>query len=361
MKKRILLLGATGSIGLQTLDIIRKYPEYFELTGIAGGTREKELLEIGKEFGIPKRNIFIGKRGIPEKRSHEYSLQKYTDTSSFKSSIQHFISQFDNIDIFVNAISGMAGIPATREIIKQSKPLCLANKESLVAEGEWIMKTKKCPLIPLDSEHSSMKHLMSKVSKSSIKKIWLTCSGGPFRDAQVFPKESFSSLTKHEALQHPTWSMGSKISIDSATLMNKAFELIEAVRLFTMPYTMFEIVIHPQSIIHAGIETNDGNILMEGSHPTMSLPLARGLFEASSRPLPPCFSIPSFSPFGKQLSFEPVDESRFPSIGLAKTALTHGDDMCRKLLEHNEYAVKQFLDEEISFADIFPFLQKGVQ
>lgn len=331
-------MGATGSIGTQTLDIIRQFPEHFTIAGIAGGSQRENLFKIGREFQIDENNI-------------------YSKDSSIN--IREFIQQFDNIDIFINAISGMAGIPATLEIIKQQKPLCLANKESLVAKGEWIMKQKKCEIIPIDSEHSSMRHLMSKVSKSHIKYIWLTASGGPFRDAKKFPKESFCSITKKDALKHPTWEMGAKISVDSATLMNKAFELIEAVRLFDMPVDMFKVVVHPQSIIHAAIETIDGNIVMEASEPSMLLPIARALFEAAKTNIPRSFSIPPFSPMGKQLSFEEVDEKRFPSIKIAKQSLQKGDKACEEMLTINDRAVEDFLQNKIYFDSIFEQLAKG--
>ena len=340
MKKTLLLLGATGSIGTQTLEIIRKFPEKFTLIGIAGGKNIQALKKIKNEFFLENSQVFVGSKNT--------------------CSLQEFI-QKNPADIYVNALSGMAGIPATLEIIQQKNPLCLANKESLVAKGETVMKTKKCAIIPIDSEHSSMAHLLSKVEESQVKKIWLTASGGPFRDAQKFPKKIFSQLTAKDALKHPTWSMGAKISIDSATMMNKAFELIEAVRLFPFPVETYQVVVHPQSIIHAAVETKDGNILMEASSPTMLLPICRSLFHALREEIPENFSIPAFNPFeekNQNLGFEAVDEERFPSLQLAKKALILGEESCEKFLEKNDIAVEKFLAGEISFEGIFEAIER---
>lgn len=334
MNTSILLLGATGSIGSQTLDIIRRFPEEFRLIGIAGGKKFARLKAIQSEFNLTPNQVFVA-----GENKDGYSLQE-------------FIKQ-NPADIYVNAISGMAGIPATQEIIKQNNPLCLANKESLVAHGEIVMQTKKCKIIPIDSEHSSMANLLSTVKDDEVKKIWLTASGGPFRDKDKFPLEKFSSLMAKDALKHPTWTMGQKISIDSATLMNKAFELIEAVRLFPFPVETYQVVVHPQSIIHAAVETKDGNIMMEASNPSMLLPIARSLFSAKNKPVPLSFSIPKFIPFGKNLSFEAVDNERFPSIDFAKKALRDGEEKCKQLLIKNDESVELFLQGKIYFSDIF--------
>ncbi len=335
--KTILLLGATGSIGKSTLDIIRQFPEKCKLIGIAGGKNRNALEKIGKEFSLEKSQIFLSDEN--------------------KENIEMFIRK-NNADIYVNAISGEAGIPATREIIQQKNPLCLANKESLVGHGIFINRTKKCEIIPIDSEHSSMAHLLSQVKKTEVKKIWLTASGGPFRDREKFPIEKFSQLSKHDALNHPTWEMGQKISIDSATLMNKAFELIEAMRLFDFPIETYQVVVHPQSIIHAAVETHDGNIIMEASTPSMHLPIARSLFTAMKESVPQKFSIEHFSPFGKNLTFEKLDNERFPSLLFAKKALELGEKKCQELLHANDESVHLFLEEKISFAEIFKRIEK---
>lgn len=336
MKKKVLLLGATGSIGSSTLDIIRQFPEYFELIGIAGGKNISALIKIQKEFHLSENQIY---------------------SNSPKNSIQDFITQ-NPANVYINAISGKAGISSTKIIIQQKNPLCLANKESLVAYGETVMKNKKCRIIPIDSEHSSMQHLLHQVDKNDVEKIWLTASGGPFRDAKKFPKNSFSTLSPKDALNHPTWKMGAKITVDSATLMNKAFELIEAVRLFDFPIEKYQVVVHPQSIIHAAVETIDGNIIMEASHPSMHLPIARSLFSAINKKIPQSFSLKKFSPFGKNLSFEALDEERFPSLQFAKKALAEGEQKCKELLLANDEAVELFLQEKISFADIFERIGK---
>lgn len=341
MKAKILLLGATGSVGSQTLEIIEQFPEHFEVSAIAAWKDSAVLNDIREKHAV--KHVFCGER--EEKRENGISLAAFCKR------------HIDAVDIVVHAISGMAGIHATEEIITHEKPLCLANKESIVARGEWIMKQKKCRLIPLDSEHSSMDNLMSKVSKDEIKKVWLTASGGPFRDKETYPLSSFSNLTASQAVQHPNWNMGAKISVDSSTLMNKAFEYIEAVRLFSIAPEKIQVVVHPESIIHAAVETHDGNILMEASQPTMLLPIARGLFQAIEKPIPKEFSISPFSPYGKTLTFEEVDTQRFPSIEYAQKALSGGDNTCRQLLSANDESVELFIAGNISFAQIFTRLQ----
>ncbi|MEI7511111.1 MAG: 1-deoxy-D-xylulose-5-phosphate reductoisomerase [Candidatus Peregrinibacteria bacterium] len=348
MKKSIILLGATGSIGTQTLEILEQFPEAFDLVGISGGKQWEKLLDISEKWNVPF--VFCDQPGTK-------TIPKSLDKSHFFFG-EEGLSQIaeKNADIYVNAISGIAGVKATEEIIKHhGTNLCLANKESLVMKGLAIMDTIKnnsIQLFPIDSEHSSMASLLEKVQKKRIKKIWLTASGGPFRDATQHPLSSFSSLTAKDALHHPTWTMGPKISVDSATLMNKAFELIEAVRLFDLPPDIFEVVVHPQSIVHSAIETEDGNILMEASSPNMKLPIARALFKARGEEVPEEFSISPFSPFGKSLTFEAVDEERFPSLQLAKKALASGERACEALLRKNDELVEQFLNGEIFFGDI---------
>ena len=341
--KRILLLGATGSIGSQALAIIKQFPQHFTLVGIAGGTRKKEMRKIQKEWNLSQENVYI-------KSQTEQCIKEW---------IAEYIEK-NSVDIFINAISGVAGIEATEKIITQEKPLCLANKESLVARGEWIMKNKKCEIYPLDSEHSSMANLLSKVSKSQIKTVWLTASGGPFRDAKKFPKTSFSTLSPNQAMAHPNWDMGNKISIDSATLMNKAFEFIEAIRLFDLQADQIKVIVHPQSIVHAAVETIDGNIVMEASTPTMLLPIARELFNAAEKEISEDFSIETFSPFGKTLSFEEVDNNRFPSLEYAKKALAKGENTCRQMLEENDKSVDLFCNGKISFQEIFSRIEKAI-
>lgn len=337
-QKKILLLGATGSIGLQTIEIIEKFSKNFCLIGIAAGKNEEKLTEIQKKHKLVDSQVFLGQKNSPQ-------------------AIKIFITN-NPADIYINAISGENGALATEEIIKQQNPLCLANKESLVGKGEKIMREKKCEIFPIDSELSSIENLLTKVERKKVRKIWLTASGGAFLDPGKFPKESFSKLTKSQALNHPTWKMGEKITVDSATLMNKAFELIEAVRLFYFPVETYEVVIHPQSIVHAAIETKDGNIVMEASTPDMKLSIARCLFKSAKEEIPFEFSISPFSPFGKNLSFEKVDKERFPSIEMAKEALMRGEEKCEQFLQENDESVALFLEEKISFDKIFKRIKK---
>lgn len=334
-KKKILLLGSTGTIGEKVVSVIKKYPHFFELVGASAHQNDKKLQQISDDLGV--KNTVLTQNLSPE-------------------DLTIFLNQ--EYDIAINAISGEGGIFATEHLVKKTKPLCLANKESLVMRGKTIMQTKKNQIFLIDSEHSSFEHLLSVTDKNSIEKLWLTASGGPFRDEEKYPKDSFKTLTVDQALNHPNWSMGKKITIDSATLMNKAFEFIEAVYFFDIPPEKIQVVIHPQSIVHAAVETTDGNIIMEASYPDMLLPVARSIFLAAQIPLPSDFSIQKFSPFGKSLSFHEVDKKRFPSIELAKKALVRGEKYTEKLLRKNDELVSQFLAESISFEDIFLGLEK---
>ncbi len=353
MKKKIILFGATGSIGTQTLEILEAFPENFEIVGISGGKQWEKLLDIANKWNVP----FVCCDQIDTEKFSK--KEKRRTFLSGNTGISLLAKQ--KADVYINAISGIAGLQATEEIIKHRHiHFCLANKESLVMKGMSVMKIIKknnIQLLPIDSEHSSMASLLDKVDKKRIKKIWLTASGGPFREKEKYPLSSFATLTAKEALIHPTWKMGRKISIDSATLMNKAFELIEAVRLFHLPAEIFEVVVHPQSIIHSAIETIDGNILMEASSPDMKLPIARALFKSIQMEVPKEFSILPFSPYGKNLTFEAVDEERFPSLKFARKVIKKGEKACEEMLQKNDELVEKFLRGDIFFGDIFKGLQ----
>ncbi len=219
----------------------------------------------------------------------------------------------------------------------------------LCSNGEVVKKAqqKKVELLPVDSEPSAVWQALRSGQRSEVKKIWLTCSGGPFLNAEKFPKQSFSQITPQNALRHPKWQMGQKISIDSATLMNKAFELIEFVYLFDFSPEQIEVVIHPEAMIHSAVEFCDGSVVAQMSEPDMRIPISHALFFPDRAPQ----SFQSFSFFDQQYTFTRVDESRFPSIRYARLALQQNKsaELCRA----NDEAVKDFLDEKIRFDEIF--------
>jgi 1-deoxy-D-xylulose-5-phosphate reductoisomerase len=349
MKKRVFLFGASGSIGKNAIAVLEQFPEVFSLIGISAKTSSRALLEVASRH--PVEVVYIDELEAKKELEQEFRGRIYCGKETLSTCIQE-----TSVDIVVNALPGSAGLLVSEEGIEKGIPLALANKESLVMAGIRLMKRSKetgSSIIPIDSEHSALAELLSKTPRKMVKKLWLTGSGGPFRSAQVFPKSSFPTITKEQALNHPTWKMGAKISIDSATLMNKAFEMIEAVRLFDFAVEDIRVVIHPESIVHGAIELHDGSVLMECSSPDMKLPIARALFRAAHQPFPESFSLESESYFGKSFHFEAVDEERFPSLQFARNALKKGEKSCADLVRINDEAVELFLNEKIRFDEIF--------
>lgn len=338
------MLGSTGSIGRNTLEVIAQNKDRFKLISMAAG-ENMELVEAQiHEFspGIvsvknkedagalqkkcPGQKIFYGSEGLLEAVSHQ------------------------DVDTMVSAIDGTTALEATMTSIKNNHRICLANKETLVAAGELInreLKKSHAEVIPVDSEQSAIFQGIGHNSKTFIKRIILTASGGPFYNKQA---HEFAAVTVKEALAHPNWSMGTKITIDSATLMNKALEVIEAFFLFQLKREQIEVIIHPQSIIHSMVEFIDSSIIAQLSQPDMRLPILYSL------------SFPGRVPFNgkaldfaelQKLEFYEVDTHTFPSIRMAYDVLEEGKNAGAVLNAANEVAVDCFLKEEISFKDIF--------
>jgi 1-deoxy-D-xylulose-5-phosphate reductoisomerase len=345
--KRIAILGSTGSIGHSTLKIAEAYPDRFQVLTLAAGSnletafeqclrwrpkvvsmsaeRDAELLrERLKQKGLPSIEVVHGQEGAVRVSTHP------------------------EVDFVVSAIVGVAGLKATYEAVKAGKTVGLANKECLVAAGELITaeaRRHNKPLLPIDSEHNAVHQCLRGGRINEVKTIWLTASGGPFLHT---PKQEFAGITAEQALNHPTWKMGKRITIDSATLMNKGFEVIEACRLFNVPPSQVRVIVHPQSTIHSLVEFNDGSILAQLSVTDMRLPILYALTYPDRVESDLKFNVLDL----KRLDFVAPDLNKFPCLRLAYDAAEAGGAKSVALNASDEIAVAAFLSGEIGFNDI---------
>ncbi|MFP8488271.1 1-deoxy-D-xylulose-5-phosphate reductoisomerase [Gracilimonas sp. Q87] len=343
-KKKLVILGSTGSIGTQALEIVRQHPDQFEVLAISANTNWKLFSDQINEF-TPKFALICN--------SDYYSDLRSNISSSIKiiSGEEHLpaLATLDEADIILNSLVGFAGFESTLNAIQANKKVALANKESLVAGGEIIMKELKqsnAELIPVDSEHSAMFQCMAGEDMKDIEKIVITASGGPFRNHTV---DQLKKVTLKEALDHPNWDMGDKITIDSATMMNKGLEIIEAHWLFGIPVEDIEPVIHPQSIIHSIITFKDGSSKAQMGPPDMKVPIIYALGYPDRLPL----KTPRMD-WGKthSLTFSPVDFQKFPCVRLAMESISKGGFAPTVLNAANEIAVERFLNREIGYIQI---------
>lgn len=341
--KHIAVLGSTGSIGVNTLDVVERNPERFRIVSLAAGNNVELLARQVKQFQ-PKLVSVLDPARVPVLREHLGNM-KVDIVSGEKGNVE--AATLPEADLVVSAIVGGAGLVPTYEAIRKGKTIALANKETLVIAGELMMSALRngVDLIPVDSEHSAIFQALNGESRERIRKIILTASGGPFR---TWPREKLETVTVAQALKHPNWSMGAKITIDSATMMNKGLEYIEAKWLFGME-TEVEVLVHPQSIIHSMIEFVDTSIMAQLGIPDMRVPIAYAL----SYPDRVAAQLPSLdlARVG-QLTFEPPDMEKFPCLKLAKSALEGGETLPAVLNAANEIAVGGFLEGHISFKDI---------
>jgi 1-deoxy-D-xylulose-5-phosphate reductoisomerase len=346
--KNIILLGGTGSIGTQTLDIIRTFPDAFRLVGLsAKGTRPDLLLCILNEFKplcvvVQDSNLANFIKGS----NHSFTGHVYCGSDALNSLAS---GQLCPVDLVVSAQSGTSGVMPTIAAIEAGVDVALANKETLVTGGEWVTslcRLKGSRLLPVDSEHSAILQCLKSIHQEDVQRLILTCSGGPFSSR---PEIDLETISPKEALAHPTWNMGRKITIDSATLMNKGLEVIEAHWLFDMPQENIDIVIHPQSLIHSMVETKDGSIMAQLSQPDMRHPILYALTDGRhwETPLPRV----NFETLGT-ISFSAPDLIRFPCLGLAREALRQAGTMPAVLNMANELAVDAFCEGRIRFTDI---------
>ena len=345
--RRIAILGSTGSIGRSTLSVVESYPERFQIVALAAGSNVDAAFEQAirwkpKVLSVAREADALALR----KRLQEKGLPEIEIVHGSAGNVR--VSTHPDVDFVVSAIVGVAGLEATYEAVKAGKTLGLANKECLVAAGELVTaeaQKQGKPLLPIDSEHNAVHQCLRGGRMHEVERIWLTASGGPFFKTQ--PSE-FASITVRQALNHPTWKMGKRITIDSATLMNKGFEVIEACRLFHVPARQVEVIVHPQSTIHSMVEFVDGSILAQISVTDMRLPILYALTYPERIPSDLRFPVMNL----RQLDFYPPDMRKFRCLGLAYEAAETGGAHPVALNAADEVAVAAFLEEQIRFDEI---------
>jgi 1-deoxy-D-xylulose-5-phosphate reductoisomerase len=353
--KRVAILGSTGSIGQSTLSIIESYPDRFQITALAAGN-----------------NLDAAFRQVSRWRPGIASMASEADAEILRSRLRqagisdvevvygpagllHVATRAD-VDFVVSAIVGVAGLEATYEAVKAGKTIGVANKECLVAAGELITaeaRKQGKPLLPIDSEHNAVHQCLRGGRMEEVERIWLTASGGPFLKT---PRSEFASITVEQALNHPTWKMGKRITIDSATLMNKGFEVIEACRLFHLPPAKVEVMVHPQSTIHSMVEFVDGSILAQFSVTDMRLPILYALTYPERIHSDMRFPVSNL----RHLDFSPPDMNKFPCLRLAYEAAEAGGAKTVALNAADEVAVAAFLEGSIGFDQIPKIIEDAV-
>lgn len=350
-KRHIAILGSTGSIGTQTLSVIRNNPELFDVDLLTANNSSEKLIEQALEFK-PNNVVICNKEKYKEVAE---ALQK-EDIKVFAGieSVCDLVTS-DYVDIVVAAMVGFSGLAPTIAAIKSGKIIALANKETLVAAGSIIMDLSRkynAPILPVDSEHSAIFQCLMGANGNKFSKLHLTASGGPFR---TWEKEEIAKATKNAALKHPNWSMGAKITIDSATMMNKGFEVIEAKWLFDCDAKDINVVVHPESVIHSMVEYEDGAILAQLGSPDMRQPIQFALGFPNRLPLDN--KKLNFAELGS-LSFFKPDLDKFPALGLAFESISRGGNIPCALNAANEVAVKAYLEDKIGFYDIATIAEK---
>jgi 1-deoxy-D-xylulose-5-phosphate reductoisomerase len=339
--REIVILGSTGSIGVQALEIVAAHPNKFRVVGLSAGRKNPALLmEQAKKFNVP----IVGSMA-PAPQTDGVKVIDGDNSSVEIAALP--------CDIVLNGITGSIGLGPTLSALAVGNKVALANKESLVAGGELVMKYGRDKLIPVDSEHSAIFQAMLAGKESDVKKLILTASGGPFRD-----RSDLSDVTVADALNHPTWSMGEVVTINSATLLNKGLEIIEAHYLFDLAYEMIEAVIHPQSVVHSLVEFNDGSTIAQASPPNMKGPIAYALAypERINRACAPIDWSKSHT-----WNFSPIDNEKYPAIELAKRCGELGGGLPAVYNAANEVAVAAFLAQRIKFTAIIELVEQVVQ
>jgi len=350
--KLISLLGATGSVGTQTIDIIREHPTEFRLAAFSVG-----------------KNIDLTRKLIVDFRPELVSVQDYSDCNTLKAEFPQTkftygneglieVAVYEKSDILVNAVLGSVGLHPTLQAIECGKVIAIANKETLVTAGHLVMEAaskNNVRLLPVDSEHSAIFQALQGEKDKNIERLILTASGGSFRDRT---REELENVTVQEALNHPNWSMGAKITIDSATMMNKGLEVIEAHWLFHMPYEKIDVLLHKESIIHSMVEFHDSSIIAQLGTPDMRVPIQYALTYPDRLPLPSA-SLLNLASIGK-LHFQEMDVERFRCLQFAYMAGKKGGTMPTVLNAANETAVAAFLEGKIRFLQIEDLIEKAL-
>lgn len=344
-KEKISILGSTGSIGVQTLDIVRRYPNRFQVTSLVAHSRWQELAEQARSFDV--ESVVIG-----DERYYTPLKEALKDTKievmAGSEAINHVARSYRS-DTVVNALVGYAGLHPTLLAIESGKRIALANKETLVVGGDIVMgaaKHKGVEILPIDSEHSAIMQCLEGEKRRNIRNLIITCSGGALRN---IPREELASVTPEIALKHPQWSMGAKITIDSATLVNKGFEVIEARWLFDIKPERIKVVIHPQSIVHSMVEFTDGAVKAQLGTADMHTPISYALlYPERSEEAMEEFSILNYP----TLSFMDVDREKYPALDIAYDCLGKGGTAACTMNGANEVAVAAFLAHKCGYLDI---------
>ncbi|GCE11715.1 1-deoxy-D-xylulose-5-phosphate reductoisomerase [Tengunoibacter tsumagoiensis] len=354
--KRIALLGSTGSIGRQTLDVVRQFPEQFQVVALAARSNVSLLAQQVAEFQPQLVTCFADTPEV-EARARELLPQAVLGEQGLLEVATH-----PEADIVVAATSGLVGLKPTLAAIGARKAIALANKETLVMAGHLVMQAAQragVPILPIDSEHSAIWQCLRGEEQRDIARLFLTASGGPFRSATL---EEIQGVTIAQALAHPTWHMGPKITIDSATLMNKGLEVIESRWLFGVPYERMEVVVHPESIIHSMVEFVDGSIKLQASLPSMHIPIMNALAYPQRLDRTGAEFIRELSwPTVANLHFEALDLPRFPCFRLALEAGRRGGTYPSVLVGADEEAVELFLAGKIRFVQIAEFIEEALE
>jgi 1-deoxy-D-xylulose-5-phosphate reductoisomerase len=337
------VLGSTGSIGRQTLEVVRSFPERLRVVSLCAGKPSKSLLEQVLEF----RPEVVTTAETPTKEW----LESLPAETSYVPGEEGIVACIEPADRVMNAISGVHGIKPAYLTLREGKTLLASNKESIICLGE-VMDLSDKSIIPVDSEHNALFQLLEKVSGDEVKFIYLTASGGPFRNSSI---EEMKRAKPSDALNHPRWNMGSKITVDSATLMNKGFEMLEARNLFGIELDRIKVVIHPQSTVHGIVVLRDGSLLMHASLTDMRIPIQHALLYPAR--LESCVGVPVITELSP-LTFEEVDTEKFRSLYLARWAGEMGGAYVPALVGADEEAVSLFLQERIGFLEITELVEE---
>jgi 1-deoxy-D-xylulose-5-phosphate reductoisomerase len=350
---RLAILGSTGSIGTQTLDVVRDYPDKFRVNVLTANSNVDLLARQAIEF-----NPGIVVVCNADKKNELRELLKETDIRVMGGTEPlNDVVAIDSVDMVLSALVGYSGLIPTLKAIEAGKDIALANKETLVVAGELIIEMAEnynVRILPVDSEHSAIYQCLAGEDYNTIEKIYLTASGGPFRRMKTGQLEN---VTVKDALNHPNWSMGNKITIDSATMMNKGFEVIEAKWLFHLQPEQIDVVIHPQSIIHSLVQFIDGSVKAQMGLPDMKLPILYAL--SSSQRLKTSFERFNFTDY-PELTFETPDKEKFKNLYLAYFAMEKGGNMPCTLNAANEVAVNAFLNEKVTFLQIADLVEQSI-
>lgn len=353
MKRKIAILGSTGSIGTQTLDIVRQHRNLFEVELISANNSAELLISQAREFDV--NNVVVcnpDKYGIVAEGLKDSGSKVFAGIDSLCS-----LAAAEDVDIVVGAMVGFSGLRPTLAALEAGKIVALANKETLVAAGSLVTRTMRehgAVILPVDSEHSAIFQCLLAAQGNAVEKIHLTASGGPFRS---WSKEQIAAATAAQALKHPNWSMGAKVTIDSSTMMNKGFEVIEARWIFDIPVEKINVVVHPESIIHSMVEFEDGAVIAQLASPDMREPIGFALS------FPKRISVGNkkldFGELGR-MTFENADLDRFPCLALAYEAIRRGGNAPCALNSANEVAVAAFLRGQIGFYDIARLCERAL-